>query len=98
MKVRSHVPPIVSPPLVFFQKKYLSGYLDEELNSIETTSVCVVVFDGSERVQRAARADEGALDADGAPDAGSARVKMADRAAGGALGADGAQDSGADKV
>jgi hypothetical protein len=79
-------------------EKYLSGYLDEELNSIETTSVCVVVFAGSGRVQRADRADEGALGADGAPDAGSARVQMADRASRGALGADGAQDSGADKV
>ncbi len=49
-------------------------------------------------MQRADRADEGALDADGAPDAGSARVQMSDRAAGGALGADGAQDSGADQV
>jgi hypothetical protein len=32
----------------FSLEKYLSGYLDEELNSIETTSVCVVVFAGSE--------------------------------------------------
>ncbi len=58
----------------------------------------MVVFAGSERVQRADRAAGGALDADGAPDAGSARVQMADRASRGALGADGAQDSGSDKV